>query len=298
LDEFAWNLDECEATLTDDEFKVELEVGGRVTLGMTEQGGVRIGGVEEVMVRQLSFISEDDDWSKADLARWLDSEFHRGGDDFIGIPKAESQAWLVRMLDHLMTARQADLRILVRKRHDLANIVIRRIAAHGRQQVRRAADMLIDGRSPRRLETSMDAASVLEEQSYCPYRKYEGTFTYNHHAFDLIGEMRDEESQCAKHIDDHPNVKRWLRNLAHESAGGFSLPLSPGRFFPDFIVELADGRTAIVEYKGGYLARNPDELHKATIGRLWADRSNGQCVFVWIVDRDWAQLDASLKAIP
>jgi type III restriction enzyme len=298
LDEFAWNLDQCETTLTDDEFKIELEVGGRVTLGMTERGGVRIGGVEEVMVRQLSFISEDDDWSKAELTKWLDDEFHRDR-DFIGITKAESQAWFVRLLDHLLTTRQADMRILVRKRHDLANVVIRRIAAHGRQQTRRAADTLIDGRSPRRLETSMDAASVLEEQDYCPYHQYRGTYTYPHHAFDLIGEMgKKDEPDCAKRIDDHPNVKRWLRNLPYESAGGFSLPLSPGRFFPDFIAELRDGRTAIIEYKGPQMAHDPDELHKKDVGELWADRSEGKCVFVWVVDRDWAKLQVALEAIP
>jgi type III restriction enzyme len=75
--------------------------------------------------------------------------------------------------------------------------------------------------------------------------------------------MGDEEALCAKKIDDHTNVKRWIRNLVHESAGGFSLPLSPGRFFPDFIAELNDGRIAIVEYKGPHIANDPKELHKS-----------------------------------
>ena len=296
LDEFSWNLDQCEAALAEEDFKIELEVGGRVTVGVTERGGVRIGDVEEVMVRQVSFISEDDDWSKIELARWLDSEVHRGR-AFDGLPKAYSQPWLVRTLDHLLTARQADLRILVRKRHDLADVVIRRIAAHGRQQTRRAADTLIDCRSPRRLETSMDMAWVLEEQDYCPYRQYHGTFEYPKHAFDLIGEMgKKDEPDCAKRIDDHPNVKRWIRNLSHESAGGFSLPLSPGQFFPDFIAELCDGRTAIIEYKGPQMAHDPDELHKEDVGKLWEGRSGGECVFVWVVDRDWAKLQAALEA--
>ena len=296
LDEFTWNLDQCEVALAEEDFKIELELGSHVTVGITERGGVRIGGVEEVMVRQLAFISEDDDWSKAELARWLDSELHRGG-AFAGLPKADSQAWLVRMLDQLLTARQADSQVLVRKRHDLADVVIRRIAAHGRQQTRRATDTLIDGRSPRQLETSMDAASVLEEQDYCPYHPYRGTFSYPKHAFDLIGEMgKKDEPDCAKRIDDHPNVKRWIRNLPYEGAGGFSLPLSPGRFFPDFIAELCDGRTAIIEYKGPQMAHDPEELHKKDVGELWAERSGGQCVFVWVVDRDWVKLQVALEA--
>jgi type III restriction enzyme len=141
-------------------------------------------------------------------------------------------------------------------------------------------------------------AFELAEQDYAPYRRYtEGPFAYRKHAFALIGDMGDEESQCAKKIDDHPNVRRWIRNLTHESAGGFSLPLSPGRFFPDFLVELNDGRIAIVEYKGPHLAHDPRELHKEDVGKLWEARSAGRCVFVRVLDRDWAKLEAALNAV-
>lgn len=293
LDEFAWDLDRCESAVGDAELSVELNIGDRVSVGVTDRGGMRIGGVEEVIVRQLSFVAEGDDWSKAELVRWLDAELHHGG-AFAGLPKAQSQAWLLRVVESLLTDRGADPRILVRKRHQLADVAIRRIAAHGRQQVRRAADMLIDGRSPRQLETSMEMPLRLEEQDYCPYRRYEGVFGFRRHAFTLIGEMGKEEAECAKHIDDHPNVERWVRNLIYESAGGFSLPLSPGRFFPDFIAELRDGRIAIVEYKGGHLAKNPEELHKEAVGKLWEARSGGHCVFVRVVDRDWPKLETAL----
>jgi len=116
------------------------------------------------------------------------------------------------------------------------------------------------------------------------------------HAFTLIGDMNDEESQCAKRINDHPNVKRWVRNLDRESAGGFSLPLSPGRFFPDFIAELQDGRIVVAEYKNATLAQAAEEQHKNNVGELWAARSGGQCVFAWVVDRDWPTLEAALSA--
>ncbi len=295
LDEYSWDLDRCNAAIGEAELSVELNVGDRVSVGVSDRGGVRIGGVEEVMVRQLSFVPEGDDWSKTELVRWLDAELHHGG-AFAGLPKAQSQAWLLRVVDSLLTDRGADLPILVRKRHQLADVVIGRISAHGRQQVRRAADRLIDARSPRRLETSMDIPHVLEEQNYCPYRQYRGMFSFARHAFTLIGDMGDEESQCAKRIDDYPNVKRWVRNLTHESAGGFSLPLSPGRFFPDFIVELLDGPIVIVEYKGGHLAQKLEELHKEVVGNLWEARSGGRCVFVRVVDRDWPKLEDALAA--
>jgi type III restriction enzyme len=295
LDEYAWDLDRCDAAISEAEFSAELNVGGRVALGVNDAGGVRIGGVQEVMARQISFWAEGDDWSKAELVRWLDNEIHHGG-AMAGLAKSESQAWLLRSVDHLLAERRADLRVLVRKRHDLARVATTRLSDHGRRQVREAAQMLIDGRTPRRLETSLDAAAVLEEQNYSPYRRYGGPFDFPKHAFELVGEMGDEESQCAKRIDDHTSVKRWVRNLSYESAGGLSLPLSPGRFFPDFIAELVDGRLATVEYKARHLAGLADELHKKEVGELWAGRSNGDCVFVWVVDRDWATLETALAA--
>ncbi len=295
LDEFEWDLEHCDVTISETDLPVELNIGDRVSVGVTERGGVQIGGVEEVFVRQLSFVADGDDWSTAELVRFLDAELHKGGKN-AGLPKSQSQAWLSRVIDGLLLDRGADHRILVRKRHQLADVVDRRIAAHGRRQVRQAADMLIDGRSPRRLETSHEVPQRLEEQDYCPYERYRGVFSFSRHAFKPIGTMGNEESQCAKRIDDHPNVERWLRNLTHESAGGFSLPLSPGEFFPDFIVELRDGRIAIVEYKGRHLAKVPEELHKEMIGDLWAARSVGRCVFVRVVDRDWAKLEAALAA--
>lgn len=40
-----------------------------------------------------------------------------------------------------------------------------------------------------------------------------------------------------------------------------------------------------------------DKQHKENVGELWAARSDGKCVFVWVVERDWATLDAALNAI-
>lgn len=83
-----------------------------------------------------------------------------------------------------------------------------------------------------------------------------------------VGAINGEEADCAKKIDDHRDVKRWIRNLDNESAGAFHLPLSRGRFFPDFICELVDAQVEIVEYKGELLADKGSELHKQAVGEL------------------------------
>jgi type III restriction enzyme len=298
LDEFTWDLANCDHKFTDAEFTSTLHVGDHVVLDVTGKGAVRVGGVEKVIYRQTSFFSQDDNWEKVAVVRWLDRELHRGGQN-AGLTAAESQAWLNRVVDFLVVERGIAIPILVRKRHDLANLTFHRITDHGRKQIRRAAQSLFGSETERRLVTTSEFAFEVAEQEYCPSRRYgDGPFAFQNHAFDLIGELGEEETHCAKRIDDHPNVARWIRNLVHESAGGFSLPLSPGRFFPDFLVELKDGRMAIVEYKGGHLAESRKELHKEEVGNLWAARSGGKCVFVRVVDRDWAALDAALNAVP
>lgn len=297
LEEFNWDLDACDPKFTDADFSSEFHVGDHVVLDVTGQGAVRVGGVEQVIARQMTFFVQDDIWDKVDIIRWLDRELHRGGQN-AGLAAAESQAWLHRVIDYMVVERKIDIPILVRKRHELADLAFHRITDHGRKQIRKAAEVLFDGDSERRLETTTEFSFEVAEQDYCPYRQYkDGLFGFQKHAFDLIGEMGNEESQCAKKIDDHSNVKRWIRNLDTESAGGFSLPLSPGRFFPDFLAELNDERIAIVEYKGGHLAENRKELHKEAVGRLWETRSGGKCVFVRVIDRNWVELEAKLSKI-
>ncbi|HFT1754925.1 TPA: hypothetical protein RG819_002347, partial [Mannheimia haemolytica] len=57
-------------------------------------------------------------------------------------------------------------------------------------------------------------------------------------------------------------------------------------FYPDFIVELIDGRILIVEYKGEQLKSNEDSKEKALIGNLWEKLSQGKGLFIMAVKSD------------
>jgi hypothetical protein len=123
------------------------------------------------------------------------------------------------------------------------------------------------------------------------------TVSYKQYLKDEEGaERRNEEAECATQIDRHPNVARWIRNTEHTTQGGFWLPKSPGKYFPDFIVEFKDGRIVLVEYKMGKMTSDPEEQRKKAVGELWAGRSAGRCRFAWIVDRDWHTLHAVLAS--
>ena len=47
-------LERCDPNFTEAEFSAELHVGDHVLVDVTGQGAVRVGGVEEVIVRQQS----------------------------------------------------------------------------------------------------------------------------------------------------------------------------------------------------------------------------------------------------
>ena len=117
---------------------------------------------------------------------------------------------------------------------------------------------------------------------------------FRKHAFERVSAMNGEEAECATQIDDDARVKRWLRNLDRESQRGFYLPKSPGKFFPDFIVERTAGVVVLAEYKMGKFANDDEEQHKKSVGQLWESRSDGHCRFAWVVSKNWAELDRKL----
>ena len=143
------------------------------------------------------------------------------------------------------------------------------------------------------LQLDLDGGFAFDEAMYAdaPLMKvYRGGTRFAKHylgpncvpAFD--GEKKDgegEEFDCAVQIDAHPAVRFWLRNLAKHHRS-FSLPLSHDSFYPDFVGELTDGRLFAVEYKGEHLRNTKDTLEKDAIGRLWAAKSGGKCLYATV----------------
>lgn len=57
-------------------------------------------------------------------------------------------------------------------------------------------------------------------------------------------------------------------------------------FYPDFVVVLNDGRILVIEYKGEPYKTNDDSKEKKNLGELWAEKSNGKCLFLTAVKDD------------
>jgi type III restriction enzyme len=290
LDEFAWNLDACDLALTREQFGDDVRVGSAAEIDL-EREAIVTRSVGDVRLRQLELVGEGDDWSSVELARWLDRELHRD-DTFVGLAKSESQPWMNRVVAGLVDGRQLSLPVVVRRRHELATALRGRVAAHGRAQARSATERLMQSR-PAAIEASPALMFEISENEYSPYSLFEN-HEFRKHAFHLVAHMNRDEVATATKIDAHPNVKRWVRNTERQTQGGFWLPKSPGRFFPDFVVELTDETIVLVEYKMRKMANDPEELHKKAVGELWEGRSNGRCRYAWIVERDWTALERKL----
>jgi type III restriction enzyme len=81
-----------------------------------------------------------------------------------------------------------------------------------------------------------------------------------------------EEYQVAKYIDELDSVVTWIKNIVKNPQNSFWLQTATGKFYPDFIIKLANGKTVVAEYKGQHL-KNDDTKRKEEIGNFWASQS-------------------------
>ena len=91
--------------------------------------------------------------------------------------------------------------------------------------------------------------------------------------------MNGEEVKCAQIIAHDARVETWVRNLEREPKLSFWIQTSTDKFYPDFIAKLENGKLLVVEYKGGHLAGSLDTKEKERLGKLWEERSGGECFF-------------------
>jgi len=101
-----------------------------------------------------------------------------------------------------------------------------------------------------------------------------GEFKKHHYEYVDRFDSYKEEYEVAKYIDAMPEVTTWVRNIARDNINSFWLQTSNGKFYPDFIIKLSNGKTVVAEYKGEHLKSNDDSKEKEKIGNLWASKSD------------------------
>ncbi len=255
-----------------DVFEISLNDNARVTLRRTD-------------VDQMAMDYGSSSISADDLVRWLDQSLFK---QLHELTQGQRRAYLAAVVNDQIHRCGVPLVLLAQARFQLAQSIaahfgdLRDAAAKQRfrQLVLQAGSegaWLVepDWAHPHVFEPGRYPAPVLS--------RYAGRYQFAKHYFPVLAELKDggEEFVCAQQIDKHPQVKHWVRNL-DTAPCGFGLPTSRGRFYADFVAELADGRVALLEYKGAHLLNDPYEIEKSQVGALWAQTSGGRAVFGWL----------------
>ncbi|HWP96133.1 MAG TPA: DEAD/DEAH box helicase family protein [Syntrophomonadaceae bacterium] len=215
-------------------------------------------------------------WTEAQLIGWLDRKLQQSD-----IAYSTLIEFLRRHIRYLQEHKKVFLPDLVRLRFVLEKLLRKKIE-QCRDQAYKQGIQEVLFHVPQAAYVGPQAVMVFREGLYPAKNFYQGRTIFSKHFFTSIGSMNDEEVECAKVLDSNKKIKTWVRNIERHQESSFWLPTHDDRFYPDFVAELIDGRILVVEYKGEHLATNEDTQEKDLIGRLWADRSNSQCLFLMV----------------
>lgn len=223
-------------------------------------------------------------WTEQQLTSWLVKKVQQPD-----ITHAVLLRWVSDAVHYLCVTRALPMEGLFENRFRIMDKLIEHIK-DGRTRAKNSCyQTLLFHESPE-IFACADKEHILElsEDMFDDEPLYKGEYLFLKHytgadkvpAFDgKNGGADGEECQCAKIIDSMPQVAYWVRNVA-KKPNSFSLPLADRRFYPDFIVQLTDGRILVVEYKGQHLVTNADTAEKANVGELWARKSNNLFLIV------------------
>ena len=275
MEDHDWSLLDHSPRLDEDEFAIretarsfEIDLDGhRITYQFASE--------EE----QLALNVDVEGWTPEALVLWLDRQVRQPD-----IRQSELIRWLRDLAGHLIDTRGMHISALMRAKFLLARKIRDKI-----EDIRLTERKTVYQRylfaSEARVEVSFDHAFTFRHDMYRDQRRYRGRWKPRKHflgadrvpAFDGVED--GEEFRCAQAIDSLPGLRYWIRNVARDPAS-FWLPTAAGRFYPDFVARLDDGRLLVVEYKGALLTDEPETREKRAIGALWERESGGEALFL------------------
>lgn len=278
-----WNLLDYPASFDDGEFDikddgrtVEIDIDGKKITERYYQNTLPID-LENI----------ETSWSNLDLSRWLDGKMYQP--DITMPVKLE---FIRRIVEFLNLRKGISLSTLIMRKFLLLKAIEDKINKYRKQAYEKGYQQtLFSGVIP--VETSFDF-SYKFGQYYPVDKKYNGRIKFNKHFYSCVGAFDSaEEEVCAREIDCLPEVKYWVRNVDRHP-NSYRFQTSTDYFYPDFIMQLNDGRLYIVEYKGAGFYSMDDSKEKNNIGKLWQEKSNGKCLFKMVSDEKY--IGKSIKA--
>ena len=291
--EAPWRLGECSAALSEAEFSVRTPDGQAIELDISQAGRIETRFLTDLQ-HQMGWLANDAAWTPADLVYWLDRNIPHPD-----IEAEESTLFLTRVVQGLTRDRGFRIDQLAREKYRLKDALADKIEQHRREAYRSAFNHLLfpASDSPVVVKPEICFQYDPDPMNYpaSPHSLYRGSHRFRKHYYPAIGDLapQGEEYECAQVIDALPEVAFWVRNLDKRPRSSLWLLTSSGRFYPDFVCKLKDGRFLIVEYKGAHLYTDAEE--KRIIGDVWEKRSHGTCLFVMPTDRQYHTIQAKIR---
>ncbi|QPI85111.1 DEAD/DEAH box helicase family protein [Rhodobacterales bacterium HKCCA1288] len=279
-----WRLDECDVSDIKNRFSVS-DTSRTGTINVSDKGQVEINFVKQLQ-GQLAQVIKEPTWTLPRLANWIDA-----GIVHPDITKPSAIVFISKAIEALMVS-GFELDVLARNKYDLRKATAQFIKdLRGERETSQYRALFAANAND--FSTSGDLSIIFDEQTYAPNQPYSGATKFNKHYTHLVGDLAatGEEFDCAVHLDRHNKVRYWIRNVEGKKSS-FWLQLPNAKFYPDFVAMLTDGRILVVEYKGQHLYEG--EAVKRQIGAVWADASNGQCLFCMPTNRDFGLIDRTI----
>ena len=264
-------LTEAEMSFRASENVIEIDIEGeKLVYSQTQQVQAPLPG----------FIEPDEVSIEASFVRWLEGQC-RAAD----IPQTDMTAWLARLVSWLVAERGLPIRTLIDWQYPLATRTAAKIAEI-RATVRASAVQTVLFEPGAVLGTDPSCVARFDAESYANVATTPtGAFRLRRHLLGadrvplLDGDPGGDEFQCAWSLDSMEEVDLWVRNLPKHPAS-FWIPRAKGRFYPDFIARLKDGRIFVVEYKGEHLVTALEAREKNLLGHLWAQQTGNLFLMV------------------
>lgn len=310
--EHPWKLSEKDASLAPVYNPLLRPTGKAGYLDIGEKGEVKTGIAQEspdsdfvaTLHQQVLQLGNSGYWTLEALVAWLDRHMFPTGEARHEITGGESAEFLRKVIRGLMAKFGiSDVSVLALDRFRLRDEIEKRIQQHRDSERKVAFQAFL---LPESMLTVGEGRTInFMTMSYEPTWLYEGGFQFRKHYFGpKPGELEEltqngklkEEFLCAQFLDGLPEVKFWTRNLSGKSTS-FRLQTSTDWFYPDFVCQLVDGRSLVVEYKGKDRYDNADSDEKRAVGAVWASRSGGRCLFAMPTDRDFSTISNTVKRI-
>jgi type III restriction enzyme len=278
--EVPWKLSNCDAALSEQDFSLHRGDERIANIDVTKEGKIEYSFISELQ-KQLNLFDIHGPKSEAELTIWLDQSIPHSD-----ITQNEASLFIGKMIRLLVDERRFSLEELILNRWRLRDAAEQAISHHRRQVIEQEYQRMLLPECEPPIEVDPTFCFLFDNAKYPATRFYEGPIKFNNHYYLYPGQMNGEEAECAAFIDGMEEVEYWVRNLDREDYS-FWMPTSTDKFYPDFVVQLKDGRILVVEYKGADRWSDDDSKEKRLIGEVWEKRSKGRCLFVMPKGRDF-----------